>query len=430
MQRVKTIMRVFRGDVRQLPRVIIFTIASIAVYNFSWGFADPFFSIYLSEFSGHYVTIGFFNTLATLAGALVLIPVGNLLDRVRHDKIVNFAKVGYFFVALCYFIAGEFGSTTLLIVTLFFHGGFAAMVWAGTSATLRDYADKKDAGLTFGFYVTARQLAWVIGLGIALLLVLRMPIHYIFIPVMIFPVASILLSRGQPEKHHQPLGSALKDIIFKDKLVGRYIKEMKGFNREMWVTYVLFFFAYSIPLLSLTFLPLYAVAQGYSLVKIGLLVLVMNIPFIFSFISAEIADHSERLRNVIVGFGLSAIAIGLLSILHDDGLWLFALGFVFMAGYSVILPSISSVITILTPKQYTGTGSATLDMTIFISAIIFSPVIGFIVDTFDWGTTFLIAALFFGVLAAATFILKVYFIKQNRVFHLNHPDSKNDPYII
>ncbi len=428
--RTRTLVSIIKGDVRHLPSSIKWTVASIAVYTFGWGFADPFFSLYLNEFSDQYAVIGLYLMLATLTGALALIPLGDLLDRASHRTVITIAKAGYVLVGIGYFFAGANQSVPLLVVALLMNGAFGAAVWSGTSATLRDNSTKKNSTITFGFYTTARQLTWIIGLLLGMWLIIHYPIYYIFIPVTVMPVVSMLLGRKVKVVHHEPLGKALQDILVKDKLIGRFIREMREFNGEMWLMFFFFFASYLIPVFAVHFIPLFAKAQGYSLLEIGLLVLAMNLPYLFSFIAAEIADHSERLRNIVIGFGVSAVSLAALSIWNEHSWQLMLLMFCFMAGYAIIIPSVSGVATMLTPKRYTGTSTAAIDLVIFGAAIVLSPVFGILIDTFGWNSSFLIIAITLAGLMILTVGTQHYFKKRNRLYHLNNPHTNHEPFIV
>jgi len=413
-----------------LPTSIKWTVASIAVYNLGWGFADPFFSLYLSNFSDNYSIIGFYITLQSLIGAVMLIPLGDLLDRVRHSVIINTSKFGYIFVGAGYFLAGYWQSTLILVISLLLNGAFAAGVWSGTQATLRDNSTPKDSAITFGFYTTARQLTWIIGLVMGLWVIDRYPIYYIFIPVIVLPIVSILLGRKVKPKHFEPLASALKDIVFKDKLIVRFFRELRGFRPEMWLMFFFFFSSFLIPVFATSFIPLYAQSQGYSFKEIGLLVLVMNTPYLFSFIAAEVADHSERFRNIMIGFGISALAIAGLSIWHYQSWQFIALAFCFMSGYAIMFPSISGVASMLTPKKDTGTSTAAIDLIIFMSAVALSPLLGFFIDATGWRGTFLIISLILACLMIVTVIVHHIFVVRNQIFVTDHPEDKHKPYIL
>lgn len=430
MQKILTVLHVLKGDFRRLPRVIIFTVASVSIYNFGWGFADPFLPIYFSQFASDYTVIGFFQTAMTAAAVIILIPLGDLLDRTNHQRLMIGAKIGYVIVCLAYFFAGQWQSLPLLLFALIINGFLWPFVWTSTAATIRDYSTQKDASLAFGFYLGARQIAWVAGLAIALIVVDAFPIHYIFLFTVTFVLCSIPFNRNQPDKHHQPVFQALREIIFTDKLVHRIWEDVKSFNLEMWLMYTLFFLTGVIPLISLTFIPLYAASIGFSVVKIGLLVLVMNIPFLLSFLAAELADHSERLRNILVGLGISAVALGLLSLWREADWHIFFFAFLLMAGYAIALPSISSIVTVLTPKKYVGTGSALVDIVLALSTVVFAPIVGQLIDRFSWTHALLYCALFIGVVVLCTALVQIYFKRINMLYHINHPKSKRDPYIL
>ncbi|MFH1426343.1 MAG: MFS transporter [Candidatus Kerfeldbacteria bacterium] len=427
---IGTMYNILKGDIRHLPPVIVFTVISISVYQFGWGFADPFFSLYLGEFSSKYAVIGLFITLATVMGFIALIPLGALLDRISHHKIINFAKLTYIFIGLAYFCAGEFRSIPILVVALLLNGAFSAMVWTGTAATIRGKSTEKNSGLSFGFYVTANRIMYALGLGLALWVVGRFPIHYIFIPVIIFPAFSILLSQNRDEAGKQTVRAALKALIVEDKIVGRVYNDVKQFNAEMWAMYAMFFCSYAIIPMAFSFIPLYALSLGYNIVEVGLITLVMNIPFLFSFISAEIADRSERLRNIIIGLGISSISLALLSIWHTNDWMLFAMSFLLVAGYSIILPSLSSVITVMTPKKFMGTSSAMIDMTMFGAMMVFPPFIGELIDGRGWDIAFMVIGLYLGILVIMTLFFQLVFKRRNIRYHHENPETKKNPYVL
>ncbi len=428
--RAETMLRIIKGDIRHLPAEIKMTIISISIYNLGWGFADPFFSVYLKLFSDSYAVIGFFVTLATITGALILIPLGDLLDRVRHSRLINSAKIIYFFIAVAYFAAGYFQSIPLLVSALLVNGAMGALVWSGTSATLRDFADKKDSAITFGLYTTARQFTWIMGLGIALLVVTKLPIYYIFIPVMILAPLSIIFSRGRKAKHHQLVRKAVKALVIEDKILGRFFREIQTFNKEMWVIFFFFFTAAAIPIFATYFIPLFAIANGFSLFQIGVLVVVMNLPYLFSFIAAEVADHSERLRNLIIGLGISAIAVAALSFWNTASWHLYLLGFFFMTGYAILIPSVSGIATMLIPKKYNGTGTAMIDLLIFSAVVLLAPLFGLLIDAIGWEQTFIVVSGVLGVLMVLAYIVQMVFRRQNLMYTINHPDTNHEPYIL
>lgn len=423
-------LQIIRGDVGHLPRVVLFTIAGIGVYNFGWGFADPYLSIYLQQFTSSYAGIGFFETLIKAASLLLLIPIGDLLDRVNHHYLLVGAKIGYFFVGALYFLAGHTGSMTFLIAALVLNGALIPLIWTTSSATIHDYATMHDAALVSGLYATVRHLTWAVGLAIALLIVADYPIHYIFIPVMIFPVLSIPFHLHQPEKHHEPLLSGLKDVIVQDKLIGRWWRDIHGMNSEAAFMYMLVFAMSIVPTFAVTFIPLYAESIGFSLAEIGLLVLAMSLPYLLSFLAAELADHYARLSIVGIGACIATGSFFALSLWRSEPWHIYVFGCTLVLGYAFTTPSINSIITVLTPKKYIGIGTALIFVMTYLSGMVLSPVLGELVDVYDWSITLQLLSVLLLIVTIGVVAIHRLYTRRNLHYHINHPQSKNEPYIL
>ncbi|OGY86882.1 MAG: hypothetical protein A2233_05535 [Candidatus Kerfeldbacteria bacterium RIFOXYA2_FULL_38_24] len=422
--------KIVRSDIKSLPKPALLMIVAMSLYTFGWGFADPFFSLYLDTFASDYALVGLFQTILNVVAVVLLFPVGAILDRANHYPLLIGAKIGYVFVVLLYFCAGLFNSLPLLIIALILNGFLMPFVWAGTMATLQDYANQKNASLIFGLYTTSYNFLWIIGLAFSLVLVAHLPIYYIFLPIVIFLIASAWCHQGQQDKHAESLKTTLKDVVIKDKLFLRMLQEMKYFNIEMWLMYLFSFLMVTVSILTFTFLPLYATDKGFSIPQVGLLVLIITLPSIFSFVVVEIANRYERLRNIIFGALISAIAALMFFILKPTGIEIFLCGFLLSLGYAIALPSLNAVITVLTPKQYTGTGSALINIAWFASVMIFAPIIGFLLDRFGWHFTYAIMGVFYFLLTVMMMVIRFHFKKRNLLYHANHPHSSHHPYIL
>jgi MFS family permease len=403
----------------------------MGVYNFGWGFADPFLSLYLKEFTDQYTVIGFLFSLMSVVMISMLFIVGPLLDRCRHQTLIDGAKVGYFFVGLLYFLAGEWSSLSLLVVAIILNGALVPLVWTGTLSTLEEYSNERDTTLAFGLYATTRQVLWGAGLAISLWVVWQFPLHYIFIPVMIFPLVSILVTRKIQEKNTQSFFSALRSVIVQDRILLRTIRELKLFGTELRWAFLLVPLCYVIYMLGMTYIPLYAQSNGYNHVETGFLILIMTIPFAFSFLTAEIADHSERFRNIVIGALVASVALFGVAVWGGNASWyLFGWAFLLMAGFAMIEPSLSAIISMLAPKRESGTSSEVIDLMTFGSVTLFSPLMGFLADGFGWERAFLAGSVFCLLLAILTFAIRLHFKKENLLYRLHNPHEKHNPFVL
>lgn len=421
----------FTKEVFSIQKPLRMIIASMAVYMFGWGFADPFISVYLSTFADDYSTIGDYHSYGSIAALFVLFFIAELIERTRADKMLNTIKIAYAFVGLFYFIAGMTQSLQILIPTIIAHGILASSVWSTAGALMREIARPKEVNLTWGLYHASRNLAFVCGIAIALLIVSRLPIYYIFVPIIIFPPVSILFTKNiDSGVQKEPFASAVKDIIVKDKLIMRFLYDLKEMKKEIWFIYFMQFFHNAIYAVMYTFLPLFAVSLGYGIVGIGTLVLISHIPFLLSFVAAEIADSSERMMNIVIGFAISTTGFFLLSVWHSSGIALAVGLFVVMAGVALLAPSIAGMVTMLAPKKASGTSSVMMSYMMFGSSAVMSPVMGRLVDAYDWAQSFAILGSAFILVTMMVIAIRWYFHRQNMIYHINHPKSKKQPYIL
>lgn len=424
-----TLVSIMRGDLRHVSRLVFMTIASIAVYNMGWGFADPYFSVYLSIFGDNYALIGLFQTVLLVITVITLIPAGELLDRTSHRTLVNGAKRLYVLVGSGYIIAGVTQSTPLLLVTLALNGLLIPFVWTGTSASLRMAVTKKNATLIYGLFITARQVAFALGLLLSLVVVDRFPIYTIYFPVIFFILLSIPLF-PKDKQPREPLFRALREIVVRDKVFLKFFRTVRKFPSELWCVESLVLLVSVVEVVALLYIPLFALEQGFSILQVGLLLVVMNIPYLLSFIPAEIADHTERLRLFIIGTLVAAVALVSLVFWHEEW-WHIALAAAGLTiGQGIAVPAASAVAAVVTPKRNAGIASALLDSDTFIAFIVFAPLIGVLIDAMGWDKMLLVVAVLLILVAVLATVFRALFLRRNHMFHALHPKSNKNPYIV
>lgn len=411
-------------------------VIAMSIYTFGWGFVDPFFSIYLKTFSENYVTVGWFHTLSMFVAFLVLIPLSGLLDRRQHIRIIQGARLGYVCVGVLYLLAGILHFTPLLLIALIVHGLMFPCVWTASSAQLSLLSPRKEIGLTFGLYTSSYNIAWIFGILFMFFLPINQPLNVMFVPLICFSFLSWLYLRRHTRasadwpRPHETLVTSLRNVVKKDHVFRRFWLDMRTFNSEALLVYGLYFFVYAINILGITFIPLYAASLGLGIGEIGLLVVVINAPFLLSFLSAEIGDRTERLRMCAVGLGVSAVAFLCLALWHTSVWQLYLFAFLFMAGYAILVPSLSAVVTLLTAKPYMGTSHVLTDMMTGLALMIFSPLIGWTIDAWGWPFLFVSASACCVVLMCVTLATKGVFKRRNIQYHQEHPRVIYDQYVI
>ncbi len=423
--RTHQLWSILRGDIHHLPRIVLQTVAGVAVFNIGWGFADPFFSLYLSNFADNYQLVGWFGSLSTLAAVLILLPLGVLLERVSMARLSRIARFGYIVVAGLYFLAGALHYTPLLLVALVCNGLLIPLFWTTSETILHQAATGHNASLAMGLYFTARQVAWVSGLALGLWLIDALPLQYMFVPVMVFSALSLFVTSWWSASPIQKKPSPMKRLT-----ISRQIRDdIAQFPALLWAVYGLSWASFSIMVMANVFLPLLAVSWGWSLLQVGLLVLVINTPYLLSFIAAELADHTERFAVALCGILLSATACLALASWHTHNLWVLALGASLVLGYTMVAPALNSLVAVLAPPSVMGTASAMMDIMLFGSSMVFGPVIGWLIDRYGWQTTFFTQASWLGLILLAILWIMLYARRRHGIKVLNHPSTRHQPMV-
>lgn len=417
---------------RRMPPVLMNTIFAFGIYSFGWGFADPFFGQFLHTFSAHYGMLGLLISILNGVVLLMLIPVGVALESVSHRFLMNLGRFGYIVTASLYVCAGALHSLPLLVCALVLNGLFLPFVWTSAIASIESHTTRKNSSLAFGLHTSVRQLSWAVGLGCALILLPFFPLYAIFVPVIVCCIISLWYSHQIPSTESTTQQVRLLWSVFSHPraIVRRFCADARTLSRELWVAYGIWFLSYGVHIFVIVFFPLYVISRGYSLSLAGMLVFILNLPFIVSILSSGLARKSERWSMVALGWLIMAVGFCGLTFIHAQ-LWMVALwGLAIMCGYACIEPAIGGIISALTQRKEVGTSSALLDIAQFGGAFLTVPLIGMAVDAWSWG------AVFFGITVYAAIVcVVIIFIRRilrlaDQRFVAEHPHIRKHPYVL
>ncbi|MCW1930460.1 MAG: MFS transporter [Candidatus Kerfeldbacteria bacterium] len=430
MQQLHT-SQVFSRVVRATPTALLNVIIALGIYNFGWGFADPFFSQFLRTFSDHYTVIGLLAAVINAITIVMVIPVGGLLERISRRQVLDIGRLGYVCVGVLYVCAGAFHSLPLLVVALMCNGFFLPFVWTSVIATVESESTKENASMMYGFYTTMRQLLWALGLLCALCLLPYIPLYGLFIPVIIFPLISFWYSRKLPDPQERASAARIASILLSPWMLLRsFYRDALQFPRELWIAYTIHFFVHMIYTATIIFLPLYVVSQGHPMFLAGVLAFILTIPFIMSMLSSGLPQAAEHWRMAAVGVAIFTVGFFGLSFFHTSFQAIAFWGLCVMCGYACVIPALGGIITATTPRPVIGTSSAMVDITEFGAALVAAPTIGFVIDTFSWQNFFFSITVYCGMLTLAVIAIRRAFRLADIRFMHRHPHMNKRPYVL
>jgi len=374
-------------DLKSIPRPLKLLTLALCVYNFGWSIISPFISLYFHSLTINYTEVGLLFAVLPLIHVFLSMPLGELTDKIGRKKMILFALLNYLIIGPIYAFLKTFW--TLVFVRIY--NAFSAMlVWIPHGALVRDYSPKRKEAEVIGYSNTFLNFAAIIGnvVGGLLLFSVVKNIALLFLVLPVTSFATFLLVSGVPETVKS---ERLSDGI---KSVGKVynLKKLKKELSEKRIAALAFFNTYGAATVGMV-LALFARSMGASLLQIGLIYAIYNLPFTIQFVSGDLADRFGRKKMLISGTVLTTLFF-LLLFLTTHIYALFVITLFISLGISISSPVIGAYITDLgrghqgeTTGFYTSVSSVAS-----FAAPVFAGVLS---DVFSLNAPFLLCSIMF-----------------------------------
>jgi MFS family permease len=339
-------------DYKDIPLGVKLLVLVIALRALGWGFADPFFSLYLNQFTPDFALIGTLSSIMAFTALITIIPLMRITDKIQERVLIQDGEVLYLLVVFGYVLSGYFLSLPLLIFTLAVNGVAQTFVVVGTEAYIRK-ADGCEKSGPFGFYVAMDYLGWIIGMLIAAFTVAYYGLNTMFL----FILPSIFLSfLILPRIHEEGLKSfvtGIRSYFHTRQDFMDLFSDFKALNPKTAFFLVLAFFDGVIRMFAYIFIPLFAVSLKLDLKAIAILSVVMYLPFIFSYFFSELSDTFNKMRIIAIGLFIGSLSFVLLHFVVSQW-WVIFFAALISLSMAIIRPAYNGALTRLTPRSKLG----------------------------------------------------------------------------
>ena len=377
-------------NLKKVPKSLKMLSLAFLIYTLSWGIILPFFSIYIHSIIPSYSQVGFIISLMSIAAAVVSIVMGDLIDKVGRKKIILFSFANYLIIGPLYAMTH---SINMLILARIYNGVAAIGIWVPSITYVRDISPRNKRAEYIGYFYTASSISYCVGPLIGAVLVSMIDIKYMFymLGVGAFAASLIIMKIPDSVKPKRSMIQGMKDVFFKDRLMGKGIKDyMKEKSLGVKITFVSFLSKMSSALLVMI-LALYINSIGGSLWQIGVVYFVVYLPFVFQFAFGEIADHVGAKKMLALGSVLSSVFfVALFFSTNIVSILIFA--FLVGLGFAIISPVISIYISKMAGRnrgEITGIYGAIDEIAAFTGPIM----AGLIADMYGLNFAFVLAAI-------------------------------------
>jgi MFS family permease len=334
--------------------------------------------VLLLSFSSSYAEAGFFKSIYDIVFLLALPIVSILADRIPARKILLFSLIFYPFVGLSYFAAGAVGLSLFIVLARLING----MTWCcddiGSNTYLMRYASRFHISETFGYFTALPNFLWIIAALGSLLLIPHVPIHYLFLGIVVTSIVAFVLVYKLPSDVVDPKSALEKEkkrfVVFIETLKG--IKEWKPI---VWILATITFLTASINVLGAFFLPLYAYGADENITRVVIVSVIFAIPSACALWIGRRVDRVDNKKATVFSFlimGLILLVAGFVSGYTMQMITIFVLGIILV----VIDLAIQSMATKVTEQTHYGRINGIIGGANNIATIIAPIAIGFITD--------------------------------------------------
>jgi MFS family permease len=380
-------------------------------YMLGWGIIDPFLSIFIHNIVKNYSMAGLLYGLFFLIGAGLSVPVGDLADKANKIRYVLISLLSYPLLGVLYFATAFLGglSVALLFVARALHG-LAALFWVMVEGFIRRNSPKGETSATFGLYITFYKLAYVVApiFSVPLIVMFGLgaeTIHWLFLLLIPFPiVAALIISRVR--EGGKPLSMGIAEVIVKDRVVRKEIGDLRQMGFVGSFIILLGFFVKAVEATIFFLIPLYAFAFNLSLVHIALLFAVINLPYLFSFFFAEIADSWGKANVVFVGFIAAAAALFAIAMTGAVSSVFYFACLALGSIVALIQPAVNGLVTDITPRIEDGEMTGIYTTVVKTGGFASTIALGVLSDFFGLGFPFVLLAALLLAMAAVTLSIK------------------------
>lgn len=400
------IFRIIASDIRRIPLGVKLVVFVLFVRTLGWGFVDPFYALFLKQFSSSYTLIGFFSSLVNVMTLLMIIPLLRLADHVRDSRIIEDGQIVYFFAILFYASAGYFHNFILLIAAFILHGVAIPLVQVGSEAYIRKHNGGSESR-SFGYYTAFTYLGWILGMVLASFTIAYYSFNSMFFFVLPGVLLGLYILPRIRERGIHTFFRGLKCYFHRREDITGLLDDFRHLNRNVVFFLILSLFDGLIFTFTLIFIPLFAVSIDLPFPKIALLMAAMYLPYVFSFFFSEAEDRLKKLSVIVGGLFIGALAFVLLSfIVHQT--WILVLVAMTSLSLAIIRPAYNGMITRLTPRSMFGEITGINNLFNRFGMIVGPVLLGYFSDLYGIQFTFFLVALMSLSLGILTLLLRGY----------------------
>lgn len=352
-------------DVRDISFSLIF-------FFFGWSIVLPIFSIRINEITKDPFVTGLIFSIWGFVCLALDIPMGILSDRFNKKRMMQFALIGYVFVAYLYTVVN---TIPILVILRLFHAFCGCVFWITSWGVIRQYSTKEHREEELGVYTTLRSVVEIFGpfIGAIVITLLSWTIPFYLLSIFCFFTFIAISALDIKTDGKRERG------LFKDE-----IKDFFSGGRKIWGLLFGIVILFSIAAGFGSFIPIVMDDLGFTYTEISIVMSIgMTLPWaILAIPIGKYADKHGRVKTALWGFIITAIGFFVFHFSFDFMSVLLS-SLVISVGFTLSGLTLNTLVGDMTVKGrhggFTGLTEAPKDLSNIIGPILagfYLPIIG------------------------------------------------------
>ena len=367
---------------------VYITIADLIVRSAYQMGKTPLLPIFASMLGASNLFLGLIVSVSTMTGMLLKPGIGFLSDRWGRRWWLLIGTAFFAFVPFFYHFVETPGE---LFAIRIIHGTATAIYGPVTIAYVAELSNKQRAE-RIGWFGTAKNVGYIIGPAVGSWLLLWLNPASVFtiiglLSCLAFAPIALLSNAGQEEQ-------AVTKKARQQPILRQLVAALKigATPSSIWITGFLEATVYIALYAARTFLPLYELSLGMSVVLVGLFFSVQEgAHILLRPFTGRVGDKIGHINAICSGMLLMGIALPMLVVpgfVGINGVGLLALAVVIGAAQALIFPSTVALVSSQVDNAYLGTGLGIVGALRNAGKVAGPLLAGMLIGTVDYGGTF------------------------------------------
>lgn len=360
---------------------------STGIQWFGWGLVEVIVPILVFKLTGSYTQSGFISSLFYISFLFTVPIAGYLADKINLKYLIISGFILYPFIGLLYFFAALKGSILLFILARFLNGIGYGISSIGRNTYFRLHNDN-NVSTIFGYFYTIINLIWISGVILSIFLIKLFPQEYMFLFLTLMAIIAVLiLFKLEYEPNISSKNLKQRQVNLSFEIHTSFFNHLKKLKFELRLLGIMFFFLGLMGVVLDFFMPIYAYDSGANLTKIGVIMIILAIPSLFSYYLGKIADRfkSKILINLFI-----FISIVMMIIPFANLFWQIVLIFLIAFGLKLLELTIEGIMTRATPKTTYGRVNGILSVINTLGYILGFMIFGIIIQKLGMQNSFIL----------------------------------------